>query len=204
VKDKSFGVARGQDPGWFGDGPAQRGLAEELSRRSERLLLMTATPHSGDPARFQNFLKLLDPDQFAVADVAKAQIGRDDSPYFLRRQKEDLKDEHGAPLFVPREVRLQPFELSEPELALYEAVTDYIREFLGQVGGRKANAIALARTVFQRRLATNLPCWHSCSTFRRACWRELTTRKASANVYQAGYAQKSAIAPRASPHTRAR
>lgn len=40
-------------------------LAEELSRRSERLLLMTATPHSGDPSRFLNFLKLLDPDQFA-------------------------------------------------------------------------------------------------------------------------------------------
>ena len=132
------------------------GLAEELSRRSERLLLMTATPHSGDPARFQNFLKLLDPDQFAVAELAKAQIGRDDSPYFLRRQKEDLKDEHGAPLFVPREVRLQPFELSEPELALYEAVTEYIRQFLGQVGGRKANAVALARTVFQRRLASSL------------------------------------------------
>ncbi len=131
-------------------------LAEELSRRSERLLLMTATPHSGDPTRFQNFLKLLDPDQFAVADLAKAQIGRDDSPYFLRRQKEDLKDEHGHYLFVPREVRLQPFELSEPELALYEAVTEYIREFLGQVGGRKGNAVALARTVLQRRLASSL------------------------------------------------
>jgi superfamily II DNA or RNA helicase len=131
-------------------------LAEELSRRSERLLLMTATPHSGDPSRFLNFLKLLDPDQFAVADLAKAQIGRDDSPYFLRRQKEDLKDEHGQDLFVPREVRLQPFELSEPELALYEAVTEYIREFLGQVGGRKGNAIALARTVLQRRLASSL------------------------------------------------
>jgi SNF2 family DNA or RNA helicase len=131
-------------------------LAEELSRRSERLLLLTATPHSGDPARFQNFLKLLDPDQFAVADLAKAQIGRDDSPYFLRRQKEDLKDEHGHALFVPREVRLQPFELSAPELALYEAVTEYIREFLGQVGGRKGNAVALARTVMQRRLASSL------------------------------------------------
>ncbi len=119
-------------------------LAEELSRRSERLLLMTATAHSGDPTRFQNFLKLLDPDQFALAELARDQIGREDSPYFLRRQKEDLKDEHGADLFVPREVKLQPFELSEPELRLYEAVTDYIREFLGHVGGRKGNAIALA------------------------------------------------------------
>jgi superfamily II DNA or RNA helicase len=131
-------------------------LAEELARRSERLLLMTATPHSGDPARFQNFLKLLDPDQFADDELSKAQIGREDSPYFLRRQKEDLKDENGRDLFVPREVLLQPFQLSEPELRLYEAVTAYIREFLGQVGGRKGNAIALARTVLQRRLASSL------------------------------------------------
>ncbi len=78
-------------------------LAEELSRRSERLLLMTATPHSGDPTRFQNFLKLLDPDQFGLAELAREQIGRDDSPYFLRRQKEDLKDEHGGrPVRAPR------------------------------------------------------------------------------------------------------
>src|SRR2546430_7046911 len=37
-------------------------LAEELARRAERLLLLTATPHSGDPDRFTHFLALLDPD----------------------------------------------------------------------------------------------------------------------------------------------
>jgi hypothetical protein len=38
-------------------------LAEELSQRAERLLLLTATPHSGDQDRFAHFLALLDPDQ---------------------------------------------------------------------------------------------------------------------------------------------
>ncbi len=132
------------------------GLVEHLSGRTERLLLMTATPHSGDPSRFFNFLRLLDPDQFAEDDLAAQQIGRDDSPYFLRRQKEDLKDEHGADLFVPREVKLQPFALSQPELELYHAVTDYIQEFLNAQGGRRGNAVALARTVLQRRLASSL------------------------------------------------
>jgi len=132
------------------------GLVEHLSGRTERLLLMTATPHSGDPSRFFNFLRLLDPDQFSENELAAQQIGRDDSPYFLRRQKEDLKDEHGADLFVPREVSLQPFSLSLPELELYHAVTDYIQEFLGAQGGRRGNAVALARTVLQRRLASSL------------------------------------------------
>ncbi len=76
-------------------------LAEQISGACERLLLMTATPHSGDPTRFQNFLKLLDPDQFAIEELSREQIAREDSPYFLRRQKEDLKDERGADLFVP-------------------------------------------------------------------------------------------------------
>jgi len=131
-------------------------LAEELSRRTERLLLATATPHSGDRSRFQNFLRLLDPDQFAVEELAAEQIGREDSPYFLRREKESLKDERGAPLFVERRVLSQPFTLSAPELGLYEAVTRYIQEFLGAAAGRRGNAVALARTVLQRRLASSL------------------------------------------------
>jgi superfamily II DNA or RNA helicase len=131
-------------------------LAEELSRRSERLLLMTATPHSGDPERFRNFLRLLDPDQFSEKELAVEQIARDESPHWIRRQKEDLKDEHGRDLFVPREVLTQPFELSPSELHLYHEVTEYIREFLGNIPGRKGTAVALARTVFQRRLASSL------------------------------------------------
>ncbi len=131
-------------------------LAEELSRRCERLLLMTATPHSGDTSRFHNFLRLLDPDQFAVDELAAEQIAAESSPYFLRREKEKLKDEHGNDLFVPRDVLTQPFKLGPAELRLYEAVTTYIQEFLGSAGGGRGNAIALARTVLQRRLASSL------------------------------------------------
>jgi superfamily II DNA or RNA helicase len=131
-------------------------LAEELSRRSERLLLMTATPHSGDRSRFHNFLRLLDPDQFAVDELAARQIAADDSPYFLRREKETLKDEYGQALFVPRDVLTQPFALGPAELRLYEAVTEYIQDFLGSAPGRRGSAVALARTVLQRRLASSL------------------------------------------------
>jgi superfamily II DNA or RNA helicase len=131
-------------------------LAEQISGACERLLLMTATPHSGDPTRFQNFLKLLDPDQFAIEELSREQIAREDSPYFLRRQKEGLKDERGADLFVPREVLTQPFDLTRPELRLYEEVTAYIRRYLGQQPGRKGGAVALARIVLQRRLASSL------------------------------------------------
>jgi superfamily II DNA or RNA helicase len=131
-------------------------LAEELSRRTARLLLLTATPHSGDPDRFTHFLQLLDPDQFATADLVRRQISLDDNPYFLRRQKEDLIDERGHKLFMNRRVLTQPFDLSPAELGLYQEVTDYINRFLGGAPGGRGHAVALARTVLQRRLASSL------------------------------------------------
>ncbi len=131
-------------------------LAEELSKRTERLLLLTATPHSGDEDRFTHFLALLDPDQFSSADLVRRQLTLPESPYFLRRQKEDMIDERGRPLFVPRRVVTQPFTLSGPEMDLYEDVTAYIGDFLGSIPGSRGNAIALARTVLQRRLASSL------------------------------------------------
>jgi SNF2 family DNA or RNA helicase len=106
-------------------------LAEELARRTERLLLLTATPHSGDPDGFVRFLALLDPDQSSSAELVRHQLAAPNSPYFLRRQKEHLVDEHGGPLFVKRKVLTQPFTLSPGEFRLYRAVTDYISEFLG-------------------------------------------------------------------------
>jgi superfamily II DNA or RNA helicase len=44
-------------------------LAEELSQNTERILLLTATPHQGNPDQFHNFLRLLDPDQFISKQI---------------------------------------------------------------------------------------------------------------------------------------
>lgn len=131
-------------------------LAEELSKRTERLLLLTATPHSGDADRFTRFMSLLDPDQFSTPDLTRRQIAIEANPYFLRREKEDLVDEHGHRLFVERDVRTQPFTLSPPEERLYREVTDYVNRFLAGGPGGRGNAVALARTVLQRRLASSL------------------------------------------------
>ncbi|GGP41051.1 helicase-related protein [Streptomyces abikoensis] len=131
-------------------------LVEGVSQQADRLLLLTATPHSGDEDRFTRFLGLLDPDQFSTSDLVKKQIANENNPYFLRRQKEDLVDEHGGALFVERHVRTQPFQLSPAEYSLYLDVTQYVNTYLGNSGGSRGNAVALARTVLQRRLASSL------------------------------------------------
>src|SRR6266571_2658933 len=152
-------------------------LAERLSASAERILLLTATPHSGDPSQFAHFLRLLDADQFPDPRYDGLQLdrkiledarsgGRDQ--WFLRRIKEELRDREGNPLFTKRHARTVPFELTWAEKRLYDHVTQYINRFLPyQQGGTRRSSVALARTVLQRRLASSLNAIHR-SLERRA------------------------------------
>ncbi len=139
-------------------------LAKRLSSQADHVLLLTATPHHGDEDRFAHFLRLLDPDLFPEPHrmgKQAAAIRKDvfrlgpDCPWALRRLKEDLKDLHGHRLFPDRHARTVTFCLSADEYGLYEAVTAYINEFMPHLTGQRRSSAALARTVFQRRLASS-------------------------------------------------
>src|SRR2546422_4643250 len=139
-------------------------VAEKLASQADNLLLLTATTHHGDDDRFVHFIRLLDPDIFPephrIGEKA-SEIRRDilrlgpDCPWALRRLKEDLKDLNGGRLFPDRHAHTVTFRLNREEYDLYKAVTAYINEFLPQASGRKKQSVALARTVFQRRLASS-------------------------------------------------
>ena len=144
-------------------------LAERLSEHCDNLLLLTATPHHGDDDRFAHFIRLLDRDLFPEPHrfgEAAGRVRRDvlklgaDCPWSLRRLKEDLKDLHGRRLFPDRHVQTISFSLRRDEYDIYKTVTAYINEYLPQVGGRRKNSVALARTVFQRRLASSTRAIH--------------------------------------------
>ena len=150
-------------------------LAEELSRISERILLLTATPHQGDVDQFHNFLKLLDPDQFVSEQHNPEMLSLEDSPWFLRRIKEELRDFEGRKLFKERIAKTAPFELSQAEKHLYEKVTQYINKYLGKAKGRKKASVALARTVLQRRLASSLNAIYSSLERRKRRFADLVT-----------------------------
>ena len=144
-------------------------LAERLSDQCDNLLLMTATPHHGDDDRFAHFIRLLDRDLFPEPHRFGDEAGRirrdvlklgTDCPWSLRRLKEDLKDMRGQRLFPDRHVHTISFALGPDEYTIYKAVTAYINEFLPQATGRRKNSVALARTVFQRRLASSTHAIH--------------------------------------------
>ncbi|KKL15591.1 hypothetical protein LCGC14_2504050, partial [marine sediment metagenome] len=92
----------------YGDKTTKTGrykLGEVLSRVSDNLLFLTATPHRGDPENYRLFLDLLEPGFFATNEMVQESIQNKDNPLFIRRIKEDLKDFEGKPLFLPRHVK---------------------------------------------------------------------------------------------------
>lgn len=156
-------------------------LAARLTPDAGHVLLLTATPHHGDEDRFAHFIRLLDPDIFPephrLADEATKirkdifQLG-EDCPWALRRLKEDLRDLHGHRLFPDRHARTVAFRLNGDEYALYKAVTAYINEFMPHRAGQRRASVALARTVFQRRLASSTRAIHE--SLRRRLEKQTT------------------------------
>lgn len=130
-------------------------LAEGLSTRTKHLLLMTATPHKGDPENFRLLLSLLDDKVFASQSGVEKALG-EDSPYFLRRTKETMRHHDGRPLFLPRKVDTVAYELEPHEQELYDAVTDYVANGLAQAEESQNRNVTLALIVLQRRLASSL------------------------------------------------
>ncbi|BAD59296.1 helicase-related protein [Nocardia farcinica] len=129
-------------------------LGEALGNLTRHLLLMTATPHSGKEEDFQLFLTLLDRDRFE----GKAKVSADTSGIMRRMVKEDLLTFEGKKLFPERIAESVPYELTALEYALYEQVTDYVREGMNRadrVGGKRKNTVGFALTVLQRRLASS-------------------------------------------------
>ncbi|PKN67836.1 MAG: hypothetical protein CVU57_01075 [Deltaproteobacteria bacterium HGW-Deltaproteobacteria-15] len=139
-------------------------LASRLTSQADHVLLLTATPHHGDEDKFAHFLRLIDPDLFPEPHRLGKQataIRKDvfhlgkDSPWSLRRLKEDLKDADGKRLFPDRHTKTVTFCLNSEEYALYKSVTAYINAFIPQQTGQRRSSAALTRTVLQRRLVSS-------------------------------------------------
>jgi len=135
-------------------------LGELLSRNSNFLLFLTATPHRGDPSNFRLFLDLLEPGFFATNEILMEAVRNRENPLFLRRLKEDLKTFDGTPIFPPRKVTTVKYRLSPDEKRLYNAVTEYVEKYYNKAleieeEKRKRN-ITFALLILQRRLASSV------------------------------------------------
>ena len=65
-------------------------LGELLRDSADHILLLTATPHKGDPQNFTLFLQLLDQDVYADVKSIRQAMDRQRAPFYLRRTKEAM------------------------------------------------------------------------------------------------------------------
>jgi superfamily II DNA or RNA helicase len=112
---------------------ARHQLGRMLAEATPRLLLLSATPHSGKSDAFARLLALLDDAFLHGRPIDRASVG----PFVVRTEKRHATDNDGRPLFRPRTTALStvPYGGRAVERSLYEAVTDYVRH-----GYRRAQA----------------------------------------------------------------
>lgn len=124
-----------------------RGLAEDPDRH---ILLLTATPHSGDTEAFDNLLGLLDPKFAGLSDMPDGQhrkdLRADLGNYFVQRRRQDLKQEWrtGGADFPDRETRESTYALSGNWGELFNDALDYARELVKRSANESHWLAALA------------------------------------------------------------
>lgn len=131
-------------------------LGEAISKNSEHLIFLTATPHKGDPENFRLFLDLLVPGFFAKQELIEESLENRDNPLFIRRLKEDLKDFDGKPIFTNRYPKTIKFRLSTEEKKLYNELSRYvISQYNRALQKDRRRNVAFALLILQRRMASS-------------------------------------------------
>jgi superfamily II DNA or RNA helicase len=143
-------------------------LGELLRDTSDHLLLLTATPHKGDPLNFSLFLQLLDADAYADVKSIRQAMDRRRAPFYLRRTKEAMvyfPERRGdgtwaaQPIFTRRIPRTVDFQIDGAEFDLYREVTRFVKRESARAAAEgedpRARAIGFLMSLYQRRLASS-------------------------------------------------
>lgn len=147
---------------------ARYALGEQLRDTSDHLLMLTATPHKGDPEAFRLFLQLLDYDAFADIRSIREAMERKKAPFYLRRTKEamvyfpELQEDGkwtARKIFTKRIPHTVDFEIADAELSLYESATEFVKRqsrlAAEQSNNPAARAVGFLMSLYQRRLASS-------------------------------------------------
>lgn len=140
-------------------------IGEALSEITDHYLLMTATPHKGDPVNFALFLRLLDQDVYGDVSSLQEAMRQREAPFYLRRVKEalvtfpDAQTGKSKLLFTKRNVRTVEFVIDHDEWDFYIALTRYVEEQsikAAQEDSLRARAIGFTMAMLQRRFASSV------------------------------------------------
>lgn len=113
-----------------------KGLAEDTNRH---MVLLTATPHSGDEDAFFNLLGLLRPEFIALKDLppgARMDLRDELSRHFVQRRRPDIAEWQDTSMFPDRKTAELTYRLTGPWGQLFNDVLDYARELVERAEGR--------------------------------------------------------------------
>jgi len=143
-------------------------LGELLRDASDHLLLLTATPHKGDPINFSFFLQLLDQDAYADVRSIREAMNQRRAPFYLRRTKEAMVyfPERRPDLtwvaekiFTKRIPHTVDFQIDGAEFDLYRDVTRFVKQQSAKAAAQgddpRARAVGFLMSLYQRRLASS-------------------------------------------------
>lgn len=140
-------------------------LGEELSKRTDHYLLMTATPHKGDPTNFCLFLELLDRDVYGDVKSLEDAMCRNRAPFYIRRTKEalvtfpDTETGISRRIFTDRKVQTVQFEIDSEEAEFYLALTRYVEDQSIKAKSEdsaRGRALGFTMAMLQRRFASSV------------------------------------------------
>jgi SNF2 family DNA or RNA helicase len=140
-------------------------LGESLSEMTDHYLLMTATPHKGDPKNFSLFLRLLDRDVYGDVKSLERAMEERVAPFYLRRIKEalvtfpDPDTGEAKSLFTKRNVHTVGFQIDDDELDFYDNLTRYVENQsikASQDDSARGRALGFTMAMLQRRFASSI------------------------------------------------
>jgi len=112
-----------------------RGLTESATRH---MVLLTATPHSGDEAAFFRLLGLLSRDFEKLVDPAlpeRERLRERLARHFVQRRRPDIAEWHEGRLFPKRETKELTYALTGQWERFFDAVLDYCAAVVESAGG---------------------------------------------------------------------
>ncbi|WIV99690.1 helicase-related protein [Kinneretia aquatilis] len=113
-----------------------KGLAADATRH---LVLLTATPHSGDDEAFFNLLGLLNPDFAQLKDLPAGQrsdLREDLSRHFVQRRRPDIAEWQDSSMFPDRQSAEITYKLTGKWGQLFNDVLAYARELVERSEGQ--------------------------------------------------------------------
>jgi len=147
---------------------ARYALGELLRDTSDHLVLLTATPHKGDPANFSLFLQLLDADAYADVRSIREAMDRRRAPFYIRRTKEAMvyfpeRRPDGTwaaeKIFTKRIPHTVDFQMDGLEFDLYRDITRFVKRQSAKAAAQgddpRARAVGFLMSLYQRRLASS-------------------------------------------------